>query len=258
MNLNGTPVKLWLDTGASWLTISRKLAEKIGARRLSEQALEGTVEVKATSGYLAWVDKVTIGELEFHDCVVHVSERIFLGGTDGLTGTAFITHNLVTLDFPRQKLILSSLPAHADDASGPEVRAFQPGSNAPVQMFSFGHLPLVNTRVDRKMNALFVVDTGSNSSALSPDAAAQLGKTHGLKKQLTGMSGMGQSTVADNVVLQFSPTAQPPQDLLTADLHSISANLGTEVSGLIGIASLGRMKITFNYRDGWIEFSAGK
>lgn len=258
MNLNGTTTKLWLDTGASWLTISKKLANKIGARKLAEQSLEGTGEGKATKGYLAWVDKVTIGDIEFRDCVVHVSERVFLEGTDGLTGTSFFSHNLVTFDFPRQKLIFAPLPPRADEASAPEVRSLQPGSNGPMQMFSFGHLPLVNSRVDRKATGLFVIDTGSNSSVLSQKMATQISKDHGLKKELAGMSGVGSSTVAPGVVLQFSPTEQPAQDLFTASLRSISANLGTEISGMIGIATLNRMKITINYRDGWIEFDQSK
>ncbi|PYP91446.1 MAG: hypothetical protein DMG65_07635 [Candidatus Angelobacter sp. Gp1-AA117] len=258
INLNGTPAKLWLDTGASWLTISRKLANKIGARKLSEQAQEGTGEGKATKSYLAWVDKVTIGDIEFHDCIVHVSEQRFLEGTDGLTGTSFFSRNLVTFDFPRQRLIVAPLPAPTDGASGPEVHSFPPGSNSPTQMFSFGHLPVVNTRIDHKAMGLFVLDTGSNSSILSQRMAAEIGKAHGLKKELAGMSGVGSSTLAERVVLQFSPTEQPAQDLFTSSLSSISANLGTEISGMIGITTLNRMKITINYRDGWIEFNESK
>lgn len=258
VNLNGTQAKLWLDTGASWLTISRKLANRIGARKLAEQSLEGTGEGKATKGYLAWVDKVTIGGIEFHDCVVHVSERRFLEGTDGLTGTSFFSHNLVVFDFPRQKLIFDPLPPRSDDGGAPEVRSLPPGSSGPMQMFSFGHLPLVDTRVDRKANGLFVVDTGANSSVLSQNMATRIGKDHGLKKELAGMSGVGSSTVAPGVVLQFSATEQPEQDLFTASLRSISANLGTEISGMIGIATLNKLKITINYRDGWIEFNQSK
>ena len=258
MNLNNTPAKLWLDTGAAWLTISRKLANKIGARKLAKQSLEGTGEGKPTQSYLAWVDKLTIGGIEFHDCVVHVSERRFFEGTDGLTGTSFFSHNLVIFDFPHQKLILAPLPSRPDDATGPEVRSLESSSNAPGQMFMFGHLPLVNTRVDQKVTGLFVVDTGANSSVLSKTVATAIGKDHGLKKQIAGMSGVGASAQADNVILQFSPTPQPPLDLFTANLGYISARLGTEVSGTIGINSLNRLKVTINYRDGWIEFSDSK
>ena len=125
-------------------------------------------------------------------------------------------------------------------------------------MFSFGHLPVVNTRIDHKAMGLFVLDTGSNSSILSQRMAAEIGKAHGLKKELAGMSGVGSSTLAERVVLQFSPTEQPAQDLFTSSLSSISANLGTEISGMIGITTLNRMKITINYRDGWIEFNESK
>ena len=61
-------VTLLLDTGSSGVIITRKLAEKIGASKLSEQALEGVGKSGASVGYKAWVDKVAIGDLEFHDC----------------------------------------------------------------------------------------------------------------------------------------------------------------------------------------------
>src|SRR5579864_5938607 len=61
-------VMLLVDTGSSGITITRKLAEKIGASKLSEQAIEGVGKSGAAVGYKAWVDKVAIGDLEFHDC----------------------------------------------------------------------------------------------------------------------------------------------------------------------------------------------
>ena len=73
------------------------------------------------------------------------------------------------------------------------------------------------------------------------------------------MSGSaGAPATAEDIILQFSSTPQSPQNLVTTDLHSISRNLGTEVSGLIGISTLSRMKITINYRDGWVEFQQSK
>jgi len=248
-----------LDTGASWLTISRKLAEKIGVRKLSEQALEGTGEGRPSQGYLAWVDKVTMGDLEFHDCVVHVSTEKTMDGVDGLVGVSILEHNLVTLDFPHRKLILDALPPRGDDSSGPLVHPFSPVSSPATQMFTFGHIVLLNTQVNQKTAAMFVLDTGANSSFLSQQLAEQLGNARRSSKEVTGISGRaGTPATAEDVVLQFSSTPQPPQDIVTTDLHSISRNLGTEVSGLIGISTLSQVKITINYRDGWVRFQEGK
>src|SRR5438105_1167245 len=132
--VNGKAGVFLLDTGASWLTIPRKLAEKIGARKLSDQALEGTGEGRPAKAYLAWVDKVTIGDLEFHDCVIHVSAESAISGVDGLMGPAILNHNLVTFDFPRKRLMLDVLPERSEDPSGPLVHPFLPDSNPAIQM----------------------------------------------------------------------------------------------------------------------------
>ena len=104
-----------------------------------------------------------------------------------------------------------------------------------------------------------MLDTGANSSFLSQQQAAELGKIRRSNMQVAGMSGnAGAPATAEDIILQFSRTPQPPQNFVTTDLHSISRNLGTEVSGLIGISILSSMKITINYRDGWVEFQQSK
>jgi len=113
--------------------------------------------------------------------------------------------------------------------------------------------------VIQKTSVLFVLDTGANNSFLSRQLAEQLGKVRHSNMQVAGMSGSaGMPATAENIVLQFSNMPQPPQDFITTDLHSISRNLGTEVSGLIGISTLRQMKVTINYRDGWVKFQEGK
>src|ERR1700674_689545 len=111
VKLNDTTVRtMLLDTGASGVVIKKSLADKIGARRLSEHSLEGVGSGGAASGYTAWVDKIIIGDLEFHDCIVHVSLKNNLGDADGLIGADVFDQYLVTIDFPGYKLLLNPLP----------------------------------------------------------------------------------------------------------------------------------------------------
>ena len=42
--------------------------------------------------------------------------------------------------------------------------------------------------------------------------------------------------------------------MITFDLHGLSKDLGTEISGLIGFATLKKMTITIDYRDGLVGF----
>src|SRR5689334_2639976 len=124
-------VTLLLDTGSSGVTITRKLAEKIGATKLSEQVLEGVGKNGAANGYKAWIDKVTVGELEFHDCFIHATPRE-IAELDGTIGTDVFAKYLITLDVPRQKLQLDPLPAAGEE------RPIEPAGPF-TQAFSFGH-----------------------------------------------------------------------------------------------------------------------
>lgn len=254
-NLNGkATATLLLDTGASWATITKKLADKIGARRLSEQALEGSGGAASSGSYLAWVDHFNAGGVEFRDCIVHVSPQNDLAGAEGLLGTEVFDHNLLTLDITARRLVLDALP---DPPVRPftEVHPYSPQKISTRQLFQFGHLLLVPADVNHKAIGLFVLDTGSNATALSPRMAGQAGSVAQSKTHVHGMGGdSGDSPMAQNATLQFSGVPEKAQDLITTDLNPLSKNLGIEVSGIIGFPSLSKLKVVIDYRDGWVEF----
>jgi tetratricopeptide (TPR) repeat protein len=256
-SLNGkATAMLLLDTGASWATITKKLADKVGARKLSEQALEGTGGSASSASYLAWVDKFTIGDAEFHDCIVHVSPQNDVAGADGLLGTEIFDHNLVTLDINGRHLVLDPLPEPPRDLF-PEVQPYSPQKIGARQLFQLGHLLLVPADVNHKALGFFVLDTGSNATALSLPMAEKSANVRAGKMQVRGIGGASSdNAVAENAMLQFSGIPEKPQDLVTTDLHPLSKNLGIEVSGIIGFPSLSKIKVTIDYRDGWVEFES--
>src|SRR5258708_33894143 len=100
---------LLLDTGSSGVTITRRFAERIGARKLSDQAIEGVGKGGAARGYQAWVDKVAAGDLEFHDCYVHVVPAAIVD-TDGTIGADVFNKFLITLDFTAPRPNRDPLP----------------------------------------------------------------------------------------------------------------------------------------------------
>ena len=239
-----------LDTGASGLTISRKLAKKIGAKKLSEHSLEGVGNGGPAKGYEAWVEKVTIGDLEFHDCHVHVSPRR-TPDYDGLIGTDVFEDYLVTVDLPAHKLRLEPLPKLAGETPG---RRPAPMSSF-TQYYRFGHILLIPTRVGDSAGGLFLLDTGSVTNAISPDLARKVSRVRGSNLTVKGVSGKVKDVfTTDEAVLQFSHFRQPHQDIATFDVHDLSKDLGTEVSGFIGFATLRTMKMIIDYRDGLVDF----
>lgn len=244
IKLNGhAGANVMLDTGASGLTISHKMAEKAHAVMLSEHSLEGVGNSGPAKGYEAWVDKVVIGDLEFHDCQVHVSPRDN-PDYDGLIGTDVFEDYLVSIDFPSRKLRLQPMPAAANNDS------YTP-------FYRFGHIMLMPTSVGDTAHGLFALDTGSSTNSMSPGIARRVSTVRSSNIPVNGMSGSVSNVfTADETVLQFSRFIQPHENMITFDLHGISKDLGTEVSGLIGFATLKKMTITIDYRDGLVGFDS--
>lgn len=248
---------LLLDTGSTWITIPRKLAEKIGARKIADYGIEGIGDSGRAAGYFAWVDKITIGDVEFHDCVVHVSARSDMEGIDGLAGTDIFDKYLVTLDFPARKLRVSPLPATTTAPGETLVHSFE--GKADAQVLVFGHILLMNARVNHSASGLFVLDTGANTSSITPDFARAAGKPHETAERVSGSSGaVNKVFVLEDAALQFAASPEPGSTLIAFDRRSLSRQLGTEVSGAIGFASLNKMKVSINYRDGVVSFEGAK
>ena len=56
--------------------------------------------------------------------------------------------------------------------------------------------------------------------------------------------------IADNTTLHFARVHPGGERISTVDLHSVSKDLGVEISGQIGFSAMEGMKLTIDYRDG--------
>ena len=115
VKLNGRDARLQLDTGASGIVIGRKFAEKAGLTRISEERYAGIGDKGLQNGYTALADHIRVGELEFENCIVHVSERASVTSEDGLVGADVFASYLIDIDIPDGKLRLSPLPKRPEE-----------------------------------------------------------------------------------------------------------------------------------------------
>ncbi len=120
VNLNDRHARLLLDTGAGGIMVSRKVAEKAGLTQISAAHYGGIGDKGLQSGYTAVADHIRIGELEFQDCVVSVSEKGSVADEDGLIGADVFGAYVVDIDLPGMKLKLSPLPKRPEDAVAPK------------------------------------------------------------------------------------------------------------------------------------------
>jgi tetratricopeptide (TPR) repeat protein len=119
VRLNDRNAHLLLDTGAGGIMVSRKVAEKAGLTRISEAHYGGIGDKGLQSGYTAVADHIQVGELEFQDCVVSVSDKGSVADEDGLIGADVFGRYLVDIDLPGMRLKLSPLPKRPDDTVAP-------------------------------------------------------------------------------------------------------------------------------------------
>ena len=248
--VNGEKLSLLLDTGASGILIKRTAAEKIRLLKLSDATFRGIgSNTKPPGGFHGIAERLRIGDVEFRDAPIGVSETDFIANQDGLIGTDVFSEFLVTLDFANLSLRLDPLPGLDGDGKPTDMRHF-------TRVFRFGHMLLIPTRVGDSREALFLIDTGATRTLISYDIAALVGKVNrDDKMRISGVNGRVSDVFqTGSLFLQFAGFRQSSPGITAFDMWEHSRNLGTEVSGLLGLPVLSLFKLTIDYRDGLVNF----
>lgn len=261
VNLNGRPLTLLLDTGASGILIPRRTADRAGVGRLADATFGGFGDnLKSPRGYVGIAERVDIGSVEFHDAVIRVSNEETVGTSDGLIGTDVFAQFLITLDFAGRKLRLEPMPGYQpgrepgdeelhDRVVSPEMRNFVP-------VFRFGHMLLIPTRVNDSREVHFVLDTGSAKTLISYEMAEEASKlSRDDRIRIQGINGQ----VADvyqtgDLFLQFGGFRQKNLGMTAFNMWEQSRRAGTEISGFLGLPLLNLFTLTIDYRDGLVNF----
>jgi len=276
VEINGKPSRLLLDTGTSGILISSKAASLAGLKAAADVRMGGIGDRADATAHAAWAESVRIGEMEFHNCPLYIVDRL-PSTADGIIGTDVFSNFLIDIDFPASTLRLSPLPprpgetpvkaslSSGEDASPEptpqprplyEDRDIAPEMHAYVQAFRIGHYLLIPTTVDEKEQKLFLLDTGSFDNTIDTSAAQQVTKIHRAPRiDVKGMNGSVKKVyVADHITLDFGHLRQTVPDMVAIDMSNISRQVGTEISGSLGMVMLHLLKIRLNYRDALADF----
>lgn len=239
VKVNNQELHLALDTGSSGILLGRAAAEQLGLKRLGYQAIMGVGDSGQQGGYTAVADRIRVGDLEFQDCVVRVTEAATpVTGQDGLIGSDVFRAYLIDIDIPGAKLRLSPLPKRPDETSVPtsltttsqdsqELETDEEGSVSKTaaqdtdylpkdayvapemaswsKAYRFRSLLLTPTKVDGAGPLLFLIDTGSFSNVLSTRTAQEITQIRSDPNlSVKGMSGSVSNVYrADKASLQF-------------------------------------------------------
>jgi predicted aspartyl protease len=292
VKLNDQHARLEIDTGASGLLITRSVAERSGLKHFADVPIAGIGSGKEQSAYMAYADDIKIGSLEFKDCDVRVVDKINTFNTDGLIGMNVFSRFLVTLDYPMRKLLLGPLPKRPDEqtpstptletanssadeddaashpdktpapasapktASGPRDRYIAPEMKDWTRVYRYGHDLMLPASLNGSKQKLFIMDTGAFTTTISPQVAREVTKVRANDYMtVTGLSGKVEKVyTADDIKFAFANISQKTENAVAFDTSSLSKSIGLEISGLIGITTLGHLTITIDYRDGLVKF----
>jgi predicted aspartyl protease len=277
VSLNETQAVLGVDTGASGLLVNRAIAERAGLTSKARIQIGGVGDQGPQGGFVAPVDSIRVGSLEFRDCMVSVTDRKdVMNGMDGLIGTDVFRNYIITLDYPMRKFLLSQLPPRPSDAENTvasldtagrdslsagsaeqQDRYVSPTMRDYFPIFRSGHFLIVPVILNNKIERLFILDTGAFSTAISPDAARLVTKVHGVdvSSAVRGLSGgVDKLSFSEAVNFRFAGIQQQNNDLFSWDMSGMSRATGLEISGFLGSTLLRQLTISIDYRDGLAKF----
>jgi len=213
--------------------------------------------------------------MEFKNCMVRVLERSGAMGVDGLIGTDVFRDYLVTLYIPGRELRIGPLPKRPDepardstslDTSADEVAAVSwaerakdryvaPEMKGWTPVFRSGHFLIFPTVLGSAPAKLFVMDTGSAVSTITPEAAREVTWiANDFNTTMSGVSGeVHNLLVADKVSLAFGGIRQSSEGMQAFDNAALSRSSGVAISGLIGFPTLRELVISIDYRDNLVH-----
>jgi hypothetical protein len=115
---------------------------------------------------------------------------------------------------------------------------------------------LIPTKVNDGAPKLFLIDTGAFANTFSTEFAREITKVRDEEElRVKGISGYVQKVYsADKASLAFAHIRQQNEDTVTFDLSNISRHTGTEISGILGYATMAILEVKIDYRDGLVDF----
>ena len=241
--INGRgPYEFAVDTGASQIVLSEKLAGDLGLTPVTSTIMHGVGGGGKIDTKLYSVKEMTIGDVKIKNVPVGTfNDPLVTQLADGIFSTAVLSDFILTVNYPGNQLEISRKRPAANPAS--EV----------LPAWYFSNLLLVPVQVNGQHRGNFIVDTGAVTTVISHNMAATLGvdeKTPGAKIDL-GIAGVGgfEGVVlrVPNVTFKTAKNSEAFPQVVSINLKEMSKMIGTEVAGVIGFDFLDEYKLTLDY-----------
>ena len=239
------PFDFILDTGAGTSLLSSGLAKELAVKTIGSK--EGQSAGGKVSVFLAKVDSIAIGETKVHDVDVGIVDLSQVGKTigakiDGDLGYNFLKHFRVTVDYRECEI-------RFDDPKRVGGFARDAKTETPFRLASPAKpLILVDVHANGRGPFQFAIDTGTSTTAITPELAKQLGITS---------SPIGAGTTAGAHVdvragslqsFQLGGAKIDNMAVVVADFFEmLSSAIGAKLDGIVGYNFLRNYKVAIDY-----------
>jgi predicted aspartyl protease len=244
--VNGAgPFDFILDTGAGTSLLSTELAQQLNIKVLGTK--EGQSAGGKVSVSLAKVESLALGQAKIEEVEVGIVDLGHIGKTigtkiDGDVGYNFLKHFRVTIDYQTAEI-------RFDDPKRTENFGKPSKAEIPMRLASPAKpLVLVDVYANGRGPFQFAIDTGTSTTAISPEAAQQLGIASSPIGPLT--TGGSQVNVTAGNLKSFQVGGARIDDLVVvvADFFAmLSQAVGAKLDGIVGYNFLRNFRVVMDY-----------
>ena len=147
--------------------------------------------------------------------------------------------------------------AEKPPSHGPFDRYIAPEMKDYTKVFRVGNQLILPAALNASKIKLFILDTGSWTTTISPQAAREVTKVYGDSSfRVEGIDGgVNKTYLANRIIFRFANLSQQVNGVLAFDMSKISKDEGMEISGLLGATTLDLLTIHIDYRDGLVKLA---
>lgn len=243
----GPPLRLLLDSGAQYLVLDRKTAEKSRCTGETDLDLVGAGAPAAMLAKLEHAETVQVGDLVLRNVPVVIENHKLADGIQGVLPLSLFAGFLIQLDFPAKRLDLLPYPAEFKQPEG------------AIGTVLNNRVLFVKGTVNEKHEGYFLIDTGASYSAISENVARGLRISEALAEHVplqAGTAALDAPLLRGSVRLRLGSQPVGTGSVVAVDLSTSSRYHQLEISGLIGYPALSGSVLTVSYRDKFIRIES--
>jgi predicted aspartyl protease len=246
VKVNGQgPFEFIFDTGAGTSLLSSELAKQLAVKVVGSkegQSAGGKVAVS-----LAKADSLALGDAKLDDVDVGIVDLSHIGKTigakvEGDLGYNFLKHFRLTIDYGSCELRLDN-PKRVEDFAGGAKTV------VPIRLASPAKpLILVDVYANGRGPFQFAIDTGTSTTAITPELAKELGVSSSpIGPATTGGTHVDVTAGALNS-FQVGGAKVDNMSVVVADFFAMLSNaIGAKLDGIVGYNFLRNYKVVIDY-----------